>query len=120
MHPCWPAATLQVEEEESTTSLAFLSIDFGPLKQVISGHCDQWQQRLTGLLNQLAAAELAALHDYCEGNAGALQRHASSVEQLAESVTLLGRLREERTAMEGRFGPLRWGVVAVVDASCSL
>ncbi len=96
-----------MEEEESTTSLAFLSIDFGPLKQVISGHCDGWQQRLTGLLNQLAAAELAALQDYCEGNASALQRQPSSVEQLADSVTLLGRLREERGALEARSAPLR-------------
>ena len=97
--------------EESSTSLACLAIDCGPLKQALSGHCDGWVQRLTGLLNSLAAAELAALQEYFASSVAALQRPPTTLEQLAESVNLLGRLSEERPKTEARFLPLRWGLL---------
>jgi dynein heavy chain len=44
--------------------MRFLRIDCGPLKQTLVGHCEQWVARFTGLLSQLAAQELKALHDH--------------------------------------------------------
>jgi dynein heavy chain len=34
------------------------------LKQTLTAHCELWKTKLTGLLNNLAAAELRSLHDY--------------------------------------------------------
>lgn len=54
----------EVQGEDSTTNMRFLRIDCGPLKQTLIGHCEQWVQKFTGLLNQLALTELKALHEY--------------------------------------------------------
>lgn len=43
--------------------MRFLRIDCGPLKQTLVGHCEQWVSKFTGLLLQLASAELASLHE---------------------------------------------------------
>jgi dynein heavy chain len=44
--------------------MRFLRIDCGPLKQTLVGHCEAWVAKFTGLLSQLAAAELRSLHAY--------------------------------------------------------
>ena len=41
--------------------MRILRIDCGPLKQTLVGHCEQWVGKFTGLLNNLAAAELHSI-----------------------------------------------------------
>lgn len=98
----------EVLGEDSTTNMRFLRIDCGPLKQMLVGHCEQWVQKFTGLLNQLAAQELSALHDHFQQNAAALAVVPLNMDQLAEVVNLHRRLADEKKKTEMRFEPLRY------------
>ena len=93
--------------EETTANIKFLFIDCGPLKQTLVAHCDLWKQKLTGLLNQLAANELKALHEYFKSNIEALRQPVGNLDQLAEAVSLHKRLLEDKAKTAARFEPLR-------------
>lgn len=54
----------EVNLEDNTTNMRFLSIDCGPLKQTLVSHCQAWVSKLTGLLHHLATTELKTLLDY--------------------------------------------------------
>lgn len=54
----------EVEREETTANVKFLFVDCGPLKQMLTAHCQLWRNKLTNLLNNLAATELRSLHDH--------------------------------------------------------
>lgn len=54
----------EVQHEETTANAKFLFVDCGPLKQMLTAHCQLWKSKLTNLLNNLAATELNSLHDY--------------------------------------------------------
>ncbi|KAG1668463.1 hypothetical protein FOA52_005236 [Chlamydomonas sp. UWO 241] len=97
----------EVQGEDTTTTMRFLRIDCGPLKQTLVGHCEAWVAKFTGLLGSLAAAELASLHGYFKANRDALTVVPASLDQLAEVVNLHKRLVDERKATEARFEPLR-------------
>lgn len=53
-----------IQHEETTANVRFLFVDCGPLKQMLTAHCQLWKSKLSNLLNNLAAAELKSLHDY--------------------------------------------------------
>jgi dynein heavy chain len=59
------------------------------------------------LLNQLAANELRALHDYFKSNIEALKQPVGNLDQLAEAVSLHKRLLEDKPKTAARFEPLR-------------
>ncbi|GIM07381.1 hypothetical protein Vretimale_11536 [Volvox reticuliferus] len=97
----------EIRGEDSATNMRFLRIDCGPLKQTLVGHCEAWVAKFTGLLGQLALAELKALHAYFKEYREALCVAPASLEQLAELVGLHRRLADERRRTEARFEPLR-------------
>lgn len=97
----------QVAHEESSTNARYLLIDCGPLKQTLTALCEAWRAKLTGLLNSIAARELAALHSHITTSLQALAPVPGSLEQLAEAVSLQQRLSEDSPKMVARFEPLR-------------
>jgi hypothetical protein len=60
----------EIQHEETTANIKFLFVECGPLKQTLTAHCELWKTKLTGLLNNLAAAELRSLHEYFRCVAG--------------------------------------------------
>lgn len=54
----------EIQREETTANVKFLFVDCGPLKQMLTAHCQLWRNKLTTLLNNLAATELRSLHDH--------------------------------------------------------
>lgn len=54
----------EIQREETTANVKFLFVDCGPLKQMLTAHCQLWRSKLTTLLNNLAATELRSLHDH--------------------------------------------------------
>lgn len=54
----------EIQREETTANVKFLFVDCGPLKQMLTAHCQLWRSKLTSLLNNLAATELRSLHDH--------------------------------------------------------
>ncbi|WIA33430.1 hypothetical protein OEZ86_006562 [Tetradesmus obliquus] len=97
----------EIQHEETTANIKFLFVDCGPLKQTLTAHCELWKTKLTGLLNNLAAAELRSLHEYFKSNLEALSKTSQDLEQLAEAVGLHRRLVEEKGKTAARFDPLR-------------
>lgn len=97
----------EVQGEDTTTTMRFLRIDCGPLKQTLVGHCEAWVSKFTGLLNSLANSELSSLNEYFRSNREQLSVVPSSLDELAEVVNLHKRLVDERVATEARFEPLR-------------
>ncbi len=53
-----------------------------------AGHCESWVGKFTGLLGQMAVAELRSLHQYFREGRAALSTQPASLEQLAELVGL--------------------------------
>jgi hypothetical protein len=75
--------------------------------QVLIGHCQIWGSKFTALLNALARQELEALHEYFSSNQKFLLQTPTTLEQLAEAVTLQECLQMEEDAIAARFKPLR-------------
>ena len=97
----------EVQSEETTSNMRFLRIDCGSLKQNLTGHCESWVHKFTGLLINLASAELRSLHDYFSSSKEQLSVQPSSLDQLADVVNLHKRLVEEKSNTVARFEPLR-------------
>jgi dynein heavy chain len=74
----------RVQIEETPTHMRFMRIDGGSLKQVLMGHCEAWVSKFTGLLLNLAAAELHSLHDFFKESSEQLSIIPSNLDQLAE------------------------------------
>ena len=68
-HAAWSLQE-EITGEDTTTNMRFLRIDCGSLKQTVVGHCEQWVQKFTSLLNQLAHAEIKSIHDYFKCDRG--------------------------------------------------
>ena len=82
-------------------------MDCAPLKTSLVSHCESWVKKFTGLLNNIAQAELKSMQDYFEGHKTSLAKQPLNLDMLAESVNLLRRLIEEKPQVEARFEPLR-------------
>jgi dynein heavy chain, axonemal len=63
----------EIEKEDGTYSAMFIKVDCTLIKKALVEHCVQWQQKLTGLLNQQALSELKALHLLFQSNTRKLQ-----------------------------------------------
>jgi hypothetical protein len=61
---CWCCLQDEIQREETTANVKFLFVDCGPLKQMLTAHCQLWRNKLTTLLNSLAATELRYLHEH--------------------------------------------------------
>eukprot|EP00898_Chlorokybus_atmophyticus_P005400 jgi/Chlat1/5861/Chrsp4S06373 len=97
----------EVLAEDTATAMRFLRIDCGPLKQTLVSHCHAWLAKFTKLLNNLAASELRAIHQYFESNSTALRQPPLNLDMLGESVNLLRRVTDELPATEARFVPVQ-------------
>lgn len=86
--------------------MKFLRIDCMPLKQVLLGHCEGWVQRFTDLLSRTSHQELEAILADISSASAKLAKAPATLDQLADAVSLLQQLRDERAATEERFGPL--------------
>lgn len=86
--------------------MKFLRIDCMPLKQVLLGHCEGWVQKFTDLLSRTSHQELEAILTYMSGTSAKLAKAPATLDQLADAVSLLQQMRDEKQATEERFGPL--------------
>jgi dynein heavy chain len=126
-----------VLSEDPTHNVKFIRVDCTKLKQQLVGHCQQWQQRLTGLLHKLstgcaarvaaskrrrrliqarAHSELNELHEMFNSSMAKLQRRPKTMDELGDSLTLLKKLQDESAAINGKFTPLEEKVCVCVCA----
>lgn len=52
-----------IEQENTVLAIQFVTLDCSPLKASLVQHCNEWQARLTQLLNHMASNRLKGLHD---------------------------------------------------------
>ena len=97
----------EIQNEETITNIKYVRIDCSPLKYSLISQCNQWQNKFTDLLNQMAIKELKALHDLFAQNSTKLKKTPKTLDELGESTTLLKRLQDDLPKIEARFDPVR-------------
>ena len=58
-----------VQMQETLLNIQFVLLDCAPLKFSILGHCQEWQNKFTSLLYDIATAKLNELHVFLKTNA---------------------------------------------------
>ncbi|KAI5057584.1 hypothetical protein GOP47_0027599 [Adiantum capillus-veneris] len=96
-----------VQAEETITSIRFLRIDCGPLKNSIIGHCEGWANKFTTLLNAIAKVELEDIYAYMYRNTKDLKQPPETLDMLTEKVNHWHAVREESSTFKTRFEPLQ-------------
>lgn len=95
-----------IQAEDMTSAINFVKIDCNLLKSSLVDHCMQWQNKLTGLLNQNARAELEELHAMFAKHSATLLSKPLNLDELSDKIHLKDELMAERAAIEARFEPL--------------
>ena len=58
-----------VQTQETILNIQFVLLDCSPLKFSILAHCQEWQNKFTSLLYEIATAKLTDLHNFLRDNA---------------------------------------------------
>ena len=96
----------EIQQENMTHMINFVQLDCTLLKGHLVAHCQQWQQKLLGLLNQNARQELDYLHDLFSDNTRALRATPLNLEELSDKIRTLQELRRNSPAIEAKIPPI--------------
>ena len=96
----------EVSLEESQTNMGFISVDYTTLKQDIIGHCLDWQNKFTDLLNCMALKDLNSLLDAFKSTTDKLLVTPQNLNQLAEAGKLLKEQVKDLPAVAALFEPI--------------
>ena len=58
-----------MQKEETVLNIQFVLLDCSHLKFSLVQHCNEWQNKFTTLLKEMAARRLLELHTYLQENA---------------------------------------------------
>ena len=97
----------QIQNDDISNTINFIKIDTQRLKTSLVDHCTQWVSKLTGLLNQNAAAELQALRSMIINHTETLTKQPANLDELGDSLNLLRQLQQDTDQIEARFAPLQ-------------
>lgn len=64
-----------VSTQETVLSIQFVLLDCSPLKHAILGHCQEWQNKFTELLSEIATTRLKELNDFLISSADRFVSH---------------------------------------------
>eukprot|EP00106_Octopus_bimaculoides_P014248 XP_014781690.1 PREDICTED: dynein heavy chain 2, axonemal-like [Octopus bimaculoides] len=95
-----------IQSKETVINIDFVVLNCTPLKAAIQGHCIEWQNKLTGLLLELATTELTTLDSYIKTNTKLVCKTPQTLDELKESLKLWEVLNAEQGKIEARFQPL--------------
>ncbi|CAM4719453.1 unnamed protein product [Caretta caretta] len=95
-----------VQKEETVLSIQFVLLDCSHLKFSVVQHCNEWQNKLTNLLNEMASTRLQELYTYLQENAEKISRPPQTLEELGQSLQLLDTLQHELPKLEGQIPPI--------------
>ncbi|KAL8578358.1 hypothetical protein ACOMHN_031732 [Nucella lapillus] len=95
-----------VQTQETVLNVQFVLLDCSPLKAAIVAHCQEWQNKFTSLLLEMANTELHSLSDFMTANGRKIVTPPQTLEDYAASVTLLEKLNGEKANIQSRFEPL--------------
>ena len=95
-----------VQGEELATSILFMRAECGLLKQELIRHCIDWQQRFTGILNNIARTELESLMNMMKDNTIELTTKPETLDELSNKVNCLQDLVANKDDTAASFGPI--------------
>ncbi|ELR57060.1 Dynein heavy chain 2, axonemal, partial [Bos mutus] len=95
-----------VQKEETVLNIQFVLLDCSHLKFSLVQHCNEWQNKFTTLLKEMAARRLLELHTYLEENSEKISRPPQTLEELGVSLQLMETLQHELPTMETQIPPI--------------
>jgi dynein heavy chain len=95
-----------VQKEDTVLNIEFVLLDCSPLKMALVQHCNEWQNKFTNLLQEMATKQLEDLHNYLTGNAQKLSVPPQTLDELGDSLMLLEKMQTDLKDTEARFAPL--------------
>lgn len=95
-----------IQQEDPKVVIDFIETDFTPLKNDLMDHCQQWQRKLTTLLNDNARTEMNKILEYFENNTNTFFSQMKDMDELKSRIQLLEQSRKDDADMENRIGPV--------------
>ncbi|XP_026545523.1 dynein heavy chain 2, axonemal-like [Notechis scutatus] len=95
-----------VQKEETVLSIQFVLLDCSHLKAAVVQHCNEWQNKLTNLLKEMATGRLQELTAYLQDNATDISRPPQTLEELSRSLQLHETLQNDLPKIEGQIPPI--------------
>nr|XP_060635826.1 dynein axonemal heavy chain 2 [Anolis sagrei ordinatus] len=94
------------QKEETMLSIQFVLLDCSHLKAAVVQHCNEWQNKLTNLLNEMATTRLRDLTNYLKDNAADVSRPPQTLEELSRSLQLHETLTNDLPKIEAQIPPI--------------
>uniref|UniRef100_A0A8C6DTU3 Dynein axonemal heavy chain 2 n=1 Tax=Moschus moschiferus TaxID=68415 RepID=A0A8C6DTU3_MOSMO len=95
-----------VQKEETVLNIQFVLLDCSHLKFSLVQHCNEWQNKFTTLLKEMAARRLLELHTYLQENSEKISHPPQTLEELGVSLQLMETLQHELPIMETQIPPI--------------
>ncbi|KAK7102408.1 hypothetical protein V1264_020630 [Littorina saxatilis] len=95
-----------VQAQETIVNIQFVLLDCSPLKAAILAHCQEWQNKFTTLLSEIAINCLKELDEFLKENTERINQPPQTLDALGESLELWEKLNGEKRAIEAKFEPL--------------
>uniref|UniRef100_A0A8C8ZZR2 Dynein axonemal heavy chain 2 n=1 Tax=Prolemur simus TaxID=1328070 RepID=A0A8C8ZZR2_PROSS len=95
-----------VQKEETVLNIQFVLLDCSHLKFSLVQHCNEWQNKFTTLLREMAAGRLLELHNYLKENGEKISRPPQTLEELGVSLQLMDTLQHDLPNLEAQISPI--------------
>ncbi|XP_076804743.1 dynein axonemal heavy chain 2-like [Clavelina lepadiformis] len=95
-----------VQKEDTVLNIEFVLLDCSPLKFALLSHCNEWQNKFTTLLKNMASQRLAELTEFLKTNAERVSHVPKTLDELGDGLTLWEKLHNDLQATEDRIPPI--------------
>ncbi|XP_030042289.1 dynein axonemal heavy chain 2 [Microcaecilia unicolor] len=95
-----------VQKEETVLNIQFVLLDCSHLKFSLVQHCNEWQNKFTTLLSEMASSKLRELTNYLQENAERVNQPPQTLEELGQSLQLHENLQNELPRLESQIPPI--------------
>ncbi|XP_074081622.1 dynein axonemal heavy chain 2 isoform X3 [Macrotis lagotis] len=95
-----------VQKEDTVLNIQFVLLDCSHLKFSLVQHCNEWQNKFTTLLKEMAAGKLMELHNYLSNNAEKISHSPQTLEELGVSLQLMEDLQRDLASTESQIPPI--------------
>ncbi|XP_064639639.1 dynein axonemal heavy chain 2-like isoform X2 [Lineus longissimus] len=95
-----------VQTQETILNIQFVLLDCSPLKFAILSHCQEWQNKFTTLLREIATSKLQGLHQFLHDMGEKVIKPPQTLDELGESLNLWDELTNDKPNIEAKFSPL--------------
>merc|ERR1712187_107890 len=95
-----------IQQEDPKIVVDFIETDFTPLKSSLMEHCQEWQRKLTDLLQMKARNETNEILDYFDSHTKTFFSPIKDLDELKYRIQLLDESRKDDQEMESKIAPI--------------